>query len=385
MPYFLLLKIWQKGSPLGPVRGWSKHGLKVVRKINQRIKQLRTYMENNKLDAFLISKAENIRYLSGFTGGSDGKLLLSAEHKYIITDSRYYEQVVRECPEWELIKNNTAGNKTLIDLCDRYKRIAVEAHYMVLDIYNSLTKQSKAEFVALSSIVESFRIVKDAKELELMRTAAHIGDQVFTQICREIRAGLRERDIANRITYLIKDGGCSKESFDTIAVAGENAALPHGQPGDKQLQTGDMLTLDFGGFYKGYASDMTRTVMINNASQKLKDIYLWLLEAQQVGVSHVKAGASGKEIDAKVRECLHKHDLDKYFQHGLGHGVGLEIHEGPRLSPLSDSILEENMVVTVEPGVYIPAWGGIRIEDTVIVKKDACEIITHSNKDLLIL
>ncbi len=152
-----------------------------------------------------------------------------------------------------------------------------------------------------------------------------------------------------------------------------------------RLQSGDMLTLDFGGFYQGYAGDMTRTVAIEKASSRFRDYYLYLLEAQELGVSLVKAGANCKELDQKVRDCLGKYGLDRYFQHGTGHGLGLEVHEAPRLSSSSQAILEENMVVTVEPGIYIPGWGGIRIEDTVIVKNGGCEVITHSDKGLIII
>jgi Xaa-Pro aminopeptidase/Xaa-Pro dipeptidase len=193
--------------------------------------------------------------------------------------------------------------------------------------------------------------------------------------------GFLPQDFAAKLV----ENGAARESFATIAVAGENAALPHGQPGNRNLIRGDMLTLDFGGFFQGYAGDMTRTVIIGEASSKLRDIYQHVLEAQELGVSLVKAGVSCRDIDVQVRTRLGKYGLEDYFQHGTGHGVGLEIHEIPRLSRLSDDILEEGMVVTVEPGVYIPGWGGVRIEDTVIVKKGECEIITHSNKSLLII
>lgn len=342
-------------------------------------------MEENQLDVFLVTKPENIRYLSGFSAGSDARLVISADGQYILTDGRYFEQAKRECPDWELIRESVARLDSLAGICDKYNNLAIESHYLTYDQFRQFAGRLKPKLVPLANTIEKLRAVKDKLELDLLRTSAQISDTVFALICREIQVGVSESYIANRIAYLLKEGGCSRESFDTIAVAGENAALPHGQPGNRLLQRGDMLTLDFGGFYRGYAGDMTRTVVLGEASPKLRDIYQHVLEVQELGLSLVKAGASCRELDGKVREGLKKYALDSYFQHGTGHGVGLEIHEMPRLSPLSDAVLEENMVVTVEPGVYFPGWGGIRIEDTVIVKNAGCEIITRSDKGLLII
>ena len=353
--------------------------------IVERIKKIRSFMENNQLDAFLVTKPENIRYLSAFSGGSDGRLLISADNQYILTDGRYIEQVNRECPNWELVNESGGRLDSLAGICDKYSSLVVESNYLTYDLFQQLGEKLKSRLVPMANTIEKFRSVKDPSELALLRNAAQIGDKVFTRICSEIRVGVSERYLANRIAYFLKEEGCSQESFPTIAVAGENAALPHGQPGDRLLQRGDMLTLDFGGFYKGYAGDMTRTVVLGEASPKLRDVYQRVLEVQQLGVSLVQAGFSSREIDREVREGLGKYELDVYFQHGTGHGVGLEIHEMPSLSARSDAALEENMVVTVEPGVYIPGWGGIRIEDTVIVKKGECEIITRSDKRLLII
>lgn len=333
----------------------------------------------------MVTKPENTRYLSAFTGGSDARLLVSAEDQFILTDGRYIEQVKRECIDWDLVLVNGGGLDSLAGICDKYNSLAVESHYLTLDLFNQFKENLKPELIPAANTIEDFRKIKDEEELNRLREAARIGDEVFTRICSEIKEGVSERYIANRIAYLLKEEGCSQESFPTIAVAGENAALPHGQPGERFLKRGDMLTMDFGGFYQGYAGDMTRTVVLSEASPKLIDIYQRVLDAQMLGVSEVRAGVSCREIDQKVRDNLEKHELDIYFQHGTGHGVGLEIHEIPNLSTRSDAVLEENMVVTVEPGVYIPGWGGIRIEDTVIVKNGGCEIITRSNKSLLII
>ncbi|KUG05030.1 aminopeptidase ypdf (mp-, ma-, ms-, ap-, np- specific) [hydrocarbon metagenome] len=353
--------------------------------IDDRITEFRNRLDKNKLDAMLISKPENIRYLSGFTGGSDAVLLVSSHHQYIITDSRYTEQVHRECPGWELRLEKPASREELVNLSKMYKDIGFESQYLTHHEYVELEKNMPGQFIPLLSLVEAQRIIKEEEELDLLRKAAQIGDRVFSEICSIIQTDVSEKHIANQIVYFLKDLGCDKESFDTISVSGANAALPHGQPGDKLLKPGDMLTLDYGGFYKGYASDMTRTIAIDRAEQKLIDRYQAVLEAQLTGLSMVKEGARCKDIDQSIRRCLKKYDMDKYFIHGTGHGVGLEIHEAPRVSFGSDEILKKNMVITIEPGIYISGWGGIRIEDTVIVKDGGCEVITHSDKELLII
>jgi len=342
-------------------------------------------LEEYEVDAFQVSKAENIRYLSGFTGGSDAKLLVSTDKKYIFTDSRYFEQVARECTDWELIEEKPPGFEKLIEIGSRFKRIGVESHDITYQFYVELENKLSSEMIPLSNAVENLRIIKDEPELQLLRETARISDEVFLDTCKIIKPGLQERQIANHIVTLLKEKGCEKESFDTIVVSAENAALPHGHPGERCFETGDMVTMDYGGFYYGYAGDMTRTIVVGKASQQLRDNYLAVLEAQKLGVSLVKACEACRDIDRKIRESLKKYDLDKYFVHSTGHGVGLEIHEQPLVSSRSQAVLRENMVITIEPGIYIPGWGGIRIEDTVIVKDGGCEIITHSDKDLLVI
>lgn len=351
----------------------------------KRIKRLRDKLAENKLDAILVSKPENIRYLSGFSAGKDALLLLSSQDRYIFTDSRYTEQVQRECPGWDLRLEKPPGREQLIKLSQTQKRIAFESHFLTYQKYMELKQDLDSQLIPLTGLVEELRLIKEPQELDLLRAAAHIGDLVFTPICDIIQPGLSEKYIANKIGYFLKEFGCDKESFDIISVSGANAALPHGQPGEKLLKAKDMLTMDYGGFYNGYASDMTRTIVLSEAEQLIKDRYNAVLEAQMIGVSMVREGVRCKEIDQAVRKCLKKYDLDQYFIHGTGHGVGLEIHEAPRVSSRSDEILQENMVITIEPGIYISGWGGIRIEDTVFVKQTTGEIITHSNKELLII
>ena len=353
--------------------------------MNQRMDKLAEALKDLGLQAFMVNKPENIRYLSGFTGGSDASLLISSKGKFIFTDPRYFQQVQMECPDWKLIAEKPGGHDRLVKQCAGFKKIGFESHAITHQHYAELERLLPGRLVAHSDVVEKLRMVKDEYELEKLREAARIGYEVFNEICSIVTLGMTEKEIASQIDYQIRRLGCEKESFDTIAVGGPNAALPHGKPGSRRLKSGDMLTLDFGGFFQGYAGDMTRTIVFRKASAKLHTRYDLLLQAQNKALSMVRAGISCREIDQAVRDHLKNYDLDTYFLHSTGHGVGLEIHESPRISVHSDHVLAENMVITIEPGIYFSDWGGIRIEDMAIVKNGGCEVITRSDKNLIII
>lgn len=335
------------------------------------------------LDSFLISKPENIRYLSGFTGGDDARLFITAQKQYIISDSRYREQIARQCPEWELAEEKNFDGSQFKVLAAGSKNMAFESQFISHAVFSWLQDNLKLELIPLIDTVENIRIIKDETELDLIRQAAAIGDEVFKEIVGQIKAGVREREIAHQIDYLMRQKGCDKEAFATIVVAGNNAALPHGSPGDKIITSGEMITMDYGGIYQGYLADMTRTIAVGEMSTAFYDNYRAVLAAQQVGVAMVKAGVICKDIDLEVRNCLESYGLGQYFLHSTGHGVGLEIHEMPAVSTSSDIVLQPGMVITIEPGIYIKGWGGIRIEDTVIVKENGCEIVTQADKNLI--
>lgn len=351
--------------------------------INNRLSNLRSRMTEKNMDAFLVTKPENIRYLSGFTGGNDARLFITGQNKYIISDSRYRQQIARESSDWELLEEKGFDGTKFNILADNFKTIGFESQAVSYDTYQSLAAKLKAKLIPSTGMIELNRIIKDEEELNLIRKAAKIGDEVFTEIITKIKPGISEKDIASQIAYLLRQKGCEKEAFDTIVVAGENAALPHGTPGQKIITDGNMVTMDFGGFYQGYLADMTRTVVAGKITTDFYDKYMAVLEAQELGVSLVKAGISCKDLDNAVRDRLQLFGLDQYFVHSTGHGVGLEVHEQPTVSQRSDTILMPDMVVTIEPGIYIKGWGGIRIEDTVIVKNDGCEVVTSSDKAIL--
>lgn len=357
----------------------------MVNSIKQRMEKLRRVMQEKELDAFLITKAENIFYLSGFTGGSDARLLIDAREAIILTDGRYLEQAEHECPGWTIIEEKPPGWGELSRLARRIEKLGFEAHDISYQVYSQLEQTLPSELMPQENMVEMLRAYKEPGELHRLRESARIGDEVFRELLGHIRAGASEAQLARQISFLLREKGCSKESFDTIVLAGEHAALPHGHPGQRLLAEGDMLTMDFGGFFEFYAGDMTRTVAVGKASERFQTLYRVLLDAQMAALDTVKNGVEARQVDRAARDVLQKADLESYFKHSTGHGLGLEIHEYPSLSQRSGAVLYENMVVTIEPGIYIPGWGGIRIEDTVVVQSNGCEIITRSDKGLLIV
>ena len=352
--------------------------------MDRRLARLRQSLEKLELDGIIIDRRENIYYLSGFTGGADGHLLITAEEALLFTDSRYTEQAARESPDWVLIEEKPPLGKALQEKAGRYRKIGLE-DTVSYRFYREMNEKLGESLVPVSGIIEELRIIKEPEELDHLRQAATIGSEVFADLLTTIQPGMTEKAVADLIISGLRQRGAEKESFDPIAVSGLNAALPHGMPGERILQKGDMLTLDYGGFYRGYAGDMTRTVAIGQADEVLRDRYNKLLDAQQYGVELVRAGVSCADLDRQVRNRLGNYGLDQYFGHGSGHGIGLEVHEMPHVSSRSQRVLEPGMVITIEPGVYIPGWGGIRIEDSVIVNDHGCEIITNSPKQLIVI
>ena len=284
-----------------------------------RINELRKALLKHELDALLITSPAN-SYISGFTAGADARLLLTLEDQYIFTDSRYREQVVLECPHGTIRRKNRGLEQLGKKAPDCTKSGLKPCMSATLFTKNVRIKPVIWEPVA--GLIEALRSIKTPAELDRLRAAARIGDEVFAAILPMIRAGAEEKSLADTIVHLLRQKGCEKEAFDAIVVAGENAALPHGRPGKRVLFPGDMVTLDFGGIFEGYAGDMTRTVAINPPPQGYKDISQKVSEAQQVGLDSIKAGVSCREVDQQVRHCLQKHGLDQFFTHGTGHGVG---------------------------------------------------------------
>ena len=353
-----------------------------------RAQKLAERLEAGGLDGILLVKDSNIRYISGFTG-SDSYVLVSGKARVFITDSRYTEQAEAECDGFEVIRWRSPAPglaETIKKACEvnGVKVLGFEKDKVTYELYEKLAEGLDGiKLVPASGLVECIRYAKDEGETAFIRKAAEIADEAFEEILKYVKVGVTEKDVERELQYLIKKKGADDIGFPIIVASGKRSSLPHAIPSDKQIEEGDFVTLDFGAMYRGYRSDMTRTVVVGEAETKQKEIYGIVKAAQAEGVLSIKAGVSGKVPDACARGYIERAGYGEYFGHGLGHGVGLDIHEEPFMSSSCEKTLAEGNVITVEPGIYLPGWGGVRIEDTVLVKADGMEILTKSSKEFI--
>jgi Xaa-Pro aminopeptidase/Xaa-Pro dipeptidase len=345
------------------------------------------FFDDSGVEALYITTPENRYYLSGFTGTS-GALLLCRNHSYLITDFRYTSQATQECPGIKVIEAPGDGIEALSELCrkDHISQLGCEGDNLTYNQFLNLQQVLNGiELKPVNGVVEGLRQHKDMYELRCIEDAVSIADRAFDRITAIIRPGVSEVEIALELEFLIRRMGADGIGFATIVASGSRSALPHGVASAKLIEVGDLVTLDFGAVYRGYHSDITRTVVVGQVKPRQEDIYNIVLEAQQCAIAAVKAGVKASEVDRAARDIIKKNGFGDYFGHGTGHGLGLNIHESPRLSPKDDTVLQAGMSVTVEPGIYLPDWGGVRIEDTVLVEKDGCRVLTRSPKDRLLL
>lgn len=349
----------------------------------QRLEKLKKLIREKELDAILIYMPVNRRYFSGFTG-SAGYALIFQERNCFLSDFRYIQQSQKQCEGFEIVTMTIENTLSKILASFNITKLGIEDNFMDVAAYLKL-KQDIAgiEMTGIGQDLTMIRAVKDEKELEYIAKAAEIADSAFTDILNHIKPGVTEKEIADRLESFMKSKGASGLSFDSIVASGVRSSLPHGVASDKQIEDGDFLTLDFGCIYNGYCSDMTRTIVVGKASDKQKKIYSIVLEAQLKALELVKPGEICKDIDAAARNIIAENGYADYFGHGLGHGVGLQVHELPVLNPLGDIRLQENMVITDEPGIYIPDFGGVRIEDLIVVKQNGPVILSRSSKELI--
>jgi len=352
-----------------------------------RIEKLRAQLEALGLDGIIVSSPSNRRYMTGFTGTA-GTVLISKDKAKIVTDFRYVEQASEQAGEFEVVRGYRDG--LMQQIADEIKRMNIrklgfETEHLTFDVYQNYQTHIDAELIPVSGLIERLRMVKTEDEIRLIRTAAEIADATFAQILTFIRPGQSEKEIANEMEAILRKHGADSSAFNLIVVSGHRSALPHGLASDKIVEKGDMLTLDFGAYYGGYRSDMTRTIAIGDPGEKLKDIYRIVLEAELASIELLKPGASCSEIDNYTHAYIDKLGYGEYFGHGTGHGIGLDIHEEPFFAAKSDKVLASGMIMTVEPGIYIPNLGGVRIEDDVLITDVGHEILTHSPKELILL
>lgn len=350
-----------------------------------RLAKLRQQLRGKSIDALVINSLPNIYYLSGFTS-EDATLFITGDRSVLLTDFRYLEQAASEARDYEIIRLENNYFEVLKELTKGLTTIGIEEEHITWAEYRKMEKVlSGCTLLDSSSMLKDMRQVKDRAEIEIIRQAVKITDQAFAEIIRKIKPGMSEQEIELELEFSLRRKGASGKSFDFIVASGERSSLPHGTATEKIINSGELLTLDFGARYKWYCSDMTRTVCIGQPQAKHKEIYKIVLEAQQAALQVIKPGLRGKEVDAVARRVIAKYGYKDYFGHGLGHSVGLEIHESPRLSPRENKILEPGMIITVEPGIYIPDWGGVRIEDMVIVTKNGAEVLTQAPKQFIII
>lgn len=351
-----------------------------------RIKKLRKTMELKGLDAVLVIGDPNRNYLSGFTG--DESFSIITENKALfITDSRYTQQAKNEVKDYEILEYKGAFPDFFSDTIKKLnvKKVGFEDNVVSYELYSKFASKTQAKLVPLEGIIEEIRLIKDKREIESIRKAAAIADEAFSHMLKFIKGGMSEREIGLELEFTMKRLGAKDLSFPSIVASGVRSSLPHGRATDKIVNNGEFLTLDFGCIFEEYCSDMTRTVAIGEPDDKLKDIYNVVLQAQEDVLKFIKPGVNTKKVDSVARDYIAQKGYGSYFGHGLGHGVGREIHEAPRLSPMSDTILKEGMIVTDEPGIYIPDFGGVRIEDLVLVTENGCEALSKSPKNLICL
>ena len=339
--------------------------------------------------AALIISPENRRYFTSFPS-SDGFLIVNADRAIFITDGRYIEAAEKQAKNCEVMLQNRIFPQ-IAEILEGMKcdHLLVEASRMTLDFYNSLKGSAKNIAIQtdtyLDSLINSLRSVKTKKELECIKAAQKITDGAFAHICKFIKEGVTEREIGLELDFYMLSHGGEALSFETIAVSGANTSMPHGVPGDKKVQNGDFITMDFGTVVDGYHSDMTRTVALGFATDEMKKVYETVLKAQTACINGLRAGLTGIEGDALSRDVIENKGFGEYFTHSTGHGVGIEIHEYPNLNKANDVPLVPGQIVTVEPGIYVPGKFGVRIEDMVFITENGCEDLTHSPKELIIL
>jgi Xaa-Pro dipeptidase len=351
--------------------------------------RLRELIQAAGLDAALVTNLVNVRYLTGFTGSNAALLVGAGGPDVFCTDGRYRTQSARQVPELErVIERASEAALATRAGADGIRRLGYESHAVTVDLYGTLTERAGgAELVSLAKAVERLRAAKDEAEIALLREACAIADRALAALVAAggLRPGRTERAVARDLDNRMLDLGADAPSFETIVAGGPNSAIPHHRPTDRELAAGDFVKLDFGATYRGYHSDMTRTLVLGEPAGWQREVYDLVAAAQAAGRAALTPGAEVVEVDRTARAVIETAGYGAEFGHGLGHGVGLEIHEAPTVGPTGTGTLADRMPVTVEPGVYLEGRGGVRIEDTLVVRPGGPELLTTTTKDLVIL
>ncbi len=356
--------------------------------MENRIRKVRQELQELNLDGVIINNPSNRFYLSGFTG-SAGTVMVTEQSAMLITDFRYTEQANNQAPHLEVVEHDLKKMDTLQELISRekLKKIGFEEDF---ETFSTVEKQLKekipsVEWVPTQNLVEKFRVFKSPEELKALQKAVDLADQALEHICGFIKPGMKEKEVSLELEFFLRKNGARGSSFDIIVASGPRGSLPHGIASDKEIKAGELVVIDMGARLDGYASDVTRTFAIGKAGEKEREIYDTVLKAQLEAIEGIKPGISGQDADKFSRDVISAKGYGDNFGHGLGHGIGIDVHESPRLSPISDSNLEEGMVFTVEPGIYLPGWGGVRIEDIVVMEANGVRSLTGAPKEFKII
>ena len=346
--------------------------------MTKRTDKLERILNELNIDGIFLTNLYNLRYFAGFTG-TTGVALVTKKGNYFFSDFRYRTQAEKQVTPmgFEFVEVTRGSLQTVGEYIEKLglKTVGFEDKDVTFSLYQTIKGIFKADLVPVGEKLIFERMVKTNEEIETIKKAIEISDTAFSEVLKVIKEGVSEKEL-----------GAEDRSFDTILASGYRSAMPHGVASDKKIQKDEFITMDFGAYYDGYVSDITRTVYYgNNITERHKEIYNTVLESQLLGINTVKAGMRSDEVDTVVRNFFTEKGLGEAFGHGLGHGIGIEIHELPYLSKMSQIELKENMIVTIEPGLYFDGWGGVRIEDDVVVKKDGCEVLNKSPKELIIL
>lgn len=352
-----------------------------------RIEKVQIALQERGVDALLVTNLYNLRYVANFTG-TTGLAIITRHKAYFVTDARYTEQASKQCVGFTIVQNIGPifheVKKIVSD--EAIQTLGFENGSMTVSEYNHLKELLSVELVSATGLIENLREFKEETELTTIRQACEIADKGFSYILNEIQPGVTEIELANKLDFYMRSLGATSVSFDTIVASGVRSAMPHGVASMKKIEKGDFITFDFGCYYNGYVSDMTRTVSLGQPKhEQLKEIYQVVYGAQQLVNQSVKVGMKAADMDKIARDYITEHGYGEYFVHSTGHGIGLEIHEAPGINRNSDTILRAGHAITNEPGIYLAGIGGVRIEDDLFLTDKGIEVVTKSNKELIIL
>jgi len=350
-----------------------------------RLKKIRNSLKRKRIDGFIVTDIHNIHYLTGFSGSSS-LLLITRRENIFVTDPRYKEQAEGEVRGWDINIEKKEMIRTIRKLSRKIglKRVGIESS-VSYDFFRRLS--GDLLLTSFKGLIERLRSVKDSMELRLIKEAVRRAETAFLEVRPYIKRGVKERAIAMRLEESLKKKGCRHIPFDVIVASGPNSAKPHARPTERKLSKGDLVIVDLGGEADGYFSDITRTLLVDKGDDfnKKREIYQLVLEANKKAISQVSPGIESREVDSSARKVINRAGYGEFFGHGTGHGLGLQVHESPHITWGKRGVIKENMVFTIEPGIYLPGFGGVRIEDMVMVGRDGSKVLTKLPKELEIL